>query len=249
MAEKLKLEVIIDGARVARAQLRELSAETNKFGKQVKRTDDETKSSAMGGIGMFTKGLKGLGAAVGLTGAAIGVKDLVESGMRLQEQQMQLKSAMDQVGLTGEAAYKKVEDAAVQSTEHGGFARDQEINSIANFVRVTKNADAAINANQAAVELSRGAHLNFASVQRYVQQALIGNVKRLQQYTGIIEPVKTHVFQLEQAHKELNLTLEEQSKYVMANHRSAWLQQQEIMNAITPAQLEAAQTADKLATS
>ena len=203
------------------------------------------------GFGKMSTGLKGILGAVGFTGVAFGLKDLFEAGTRLQQQQAQLRSSLKSYGVTGEAAYKQVEDAATQSTEHGGFSRDVELQSISNFVRSTHNSTTAILANNAAVALSRGYGLNFQSVQRYIGQALVGNVRRLQQYSGNIANVTSHVDALKQAHKSALDQLEETAA-VMGKSGSTWLKQQELLTSTTTAgyqaQYNAAVIEDKRAT-
>lgn len=243
--DTLELRVRIAGTQIARSELRQLAVDEEGVGLAAKKSSEH----AATGLSTLGRGLKGLAAGVGITGIAFGIKDLVEAGTRLQQQQMNLKAAMVSAGIKGKEAYEKLEAAAVRSAEHGGFSRDQEIQSISNFVTVTKNAAAAYQANQAAVELSRGAGLNFASVQRYIQQALIGNVRRIKQYVGVIQPVTTHVYALESAHRWLMAALEQQSKSVLPANRAEWLKYQELNNQITPAQMDRAKTQDLLATS
>jgi hypothetical protein len=102
-------------------------------------------------------------------------------------------------------------------------------------------------ANRAAVLLARGAHLSFTSAQKYVQQAIEGNVKRLQQYVGVLEPVKNAEFALTQAHQQGVDTAANESM-MMGKLGAVYLRQYELQHKLTPAMIEAAQTQDKLAT-
>lgn len=241
--EDLIIRVRLEGAKAAQYDADKTAVAVDRVGIASERAGKRASESLLAAH----KHIGAMGAVVGLTGIAFGIKDLVKEGLALEEHQKQLRAALRDTGITGEAAYKKIEAEAIKSAEHGGFLRDTEIESITKFIGVTHSANAALEANKAAVLLARREHLEYSSVQRYIGQALVGNVRRLQQYTGAIIPVRDNVWALMQAHKAEVAQLENTASG-MKKTGSAWLRQQELLHTIAPAQLKNAQLADRQAT-
>jgi hypothetical protein len=236
--ERLDIAVnLLDYART-RDELAMLSEDVDRTSRATLMSGRRTEHA----YGMMSRGIGGLAAAVGISSVAFGVKDLAESGMNLQMNQVQLRSALHHVGITGAAAFNKVNDAASKSSESGGFGRDEQLQSMTQLIGTTGSLSEAYKANKDAVGLARAEGISYTSAQHYMAQAVVGNINRLKQYTGYITPVKTAEQKLENQHKSLIATYEDEGL------KGSMLRQLEISGAITKQQQDDAVRADKLAT-
>lgn len=237
--DNLDLRVRILDAMESRAQLAAVREEVVETGNATVAAGRKASS----GFGLFKSGLGGMAAAVGISAAVVGVKDLVKAGLNLQEQQAQLRTALTSIGVTGAAAYKKVDDAAINLSEHGGFSYGNELTSLTNFVHQTKNLTTAEQANAAVTELARGAHVGYAQAQHAVASAMGGNTWGLKQYIGAIIPATGALAALTAQHAREVAALQQQSKLTGAG--SVWLKNQEIaLNQTFAAQKLVAQQTD-----
>jgi hypothetical protein len=231
------------GAPEAAEQIRNVGRATQSAGDRAYRAGRKSEA----GFGMMSRSIRGIAGMIGISTVAFGVKDLAEAGMNLQSQQTALRGALKATGITGAAAYQNIDQAAIKSSETGGFARDEEIQSMTQFVQSTHSSTDAIRANQAAVDLARREHMSFTSAQKYLGQALVGNVNRLRQYTGVTEPVKTALYNLGRAHAA-NILQWEQEEKTMGAAGPAWLRQQEFEHNITEQMKQHADEQDRVAT-
>lgn len=181
--------------------------ETEKGFEKTGKTADATNKH----IGLLSKGFSGLSnvigygaGALGLGAVAFGLKDVVQGGKQWQEQQAQLRNALKNTGEMSKAAMDHVNKSVEQTSTHGGFTPVEEAKGITQLIQVTGHYTTALKLNQSAVNLARGAHIEYSQALKLVARAQAGTAGRAQQYLGIIQPVKTYVNQLTDAQKKQN---------------------------------------------
>lgn len=245
----LRLYVTADG-KVAVRTFDEVGAASDRTAAKVEK-DAERQTSSFKKIEAGTHHLRGaagmLAGTVGLGGLAFGIKDVVEAGIKLQQQQSLLQNSLKTTGQYSERTMRMVEASASGLATHGGFSDPAQLQAITNFVRLTGSATRAVQANREATNLARGTGLGYSLAQRMISQALTGTTGRLQRYLGVIQPVKTAQYALSQAHGANVLQLEAQSK-ALGKLGPLWLKQQEIAHNLTPQMVQHAQLLDKQAT-
>jgi hypothetical protein len=158
------------------------------------------------------------GGLLGLGAVGYGLKDLVQGGIRANEQQELLQAALRATGRTGEQHLGKVNRAIEESGAHGGFGVVEETQGVAQLVRVTGSYEKALKLNNSAVQLARGTHLDYATSLKMVAQIQTGNTGRLQKYLGIIQPVTSHVDALKKSTKAGNEAVKEQIQLYKLAH-------------------------------
>jgi hypothetical protein len=181
--------------------------ETEKgFEKTGKSADESGKH-----IGLLSKAFSGMrnvigygSGILGLAGVAYGLKDVVQAGTQWQAQQVQLRNALKNTGEQGAGHLNKINQAIERSSTHGGSSPIEEARGITQLIQVTGSATTALQTNAAAVNLARGAHLEYSAALKIVARAQTGTAARSQQYLGIIQPIKTYVDQLTEAQKRQN---------------------------------------------
>jgi hypothetical protein len=144
------------------------------------------------------------GAVVGIAALAYGIGNSVKAGIGLQSQQVQLQQALKATGNQGAQAYNQMNDAAVALAGKGGFGVQEQLQGMAQFVRLTGSATQATKLNAAATNLARGAHLGFNQAQRMLSMATVGSTGRLQRYLGVIQPVTSYTASWTAAMKKAN---------------------------------------------
>ena len=144
---------------------------------------------------------------VGLGGLAIGFSDVLKNGMAWQQQLGTLRRSLVNTHAGGTQTLDMMSRAAEMGSTKGGFTAPDELQALAQFTTLTKNANQAVSLNTTAMNLARGTGLGYTQAQRMIGQVLTGNVGRLQRYLGIIQPVKTNVEALTATQKRLNPTL------------------------------------------
>src|ERR1700689_229573 len=148
--------------------------ETEKgFEKTGKSADDSGKH-----IGLLSKAFSGMknvigygGGVLGLAGVAYGLKDVVQAGTQLQAQQVQIRNALKNTGEQGAGHLNKINQAIERSSTHGGFSPIEEARGITQLIQVTGSATTALQTNAAAVNLARGAHLEYSAALKIVARA------------------------------------------------------------------------------
>lgn len=191
--------------------------QVNSLGRSVHKMGDESLwagRQSERSFGLMTKGIRGLAGLFGISGVAFGVKDLVVAGENLQKNQLMLQRALRGTGDAGKAAFNKIDEAAIKSSESGGFGRDEELQSLTQLINTAKKVPGVMNpvnlamrANQAAINLARADSISYTSAQHYMNQALVGNVNRLKQYVGYILPVTKAQQALVNRQKEIQAQL------------------------------------------
>jgi hypothetical protein len=187
--------------RGVRKELEYTTGQTSSHGKaaheaargheHLSRSFSATRRAVSYGAGLF-----------GISAATYGLKDLVQGGLKAQESQALLRSALRDTGVEGAKHINQLNAAAERSSSTGGFAALEETAGLTAFIRETKNSTQAINLQREAVELARGAHLGLGQAQAVVQRIQTGQTGRLQRYLGILQPTRYHVEQLTAAEKK-----------------------------------------------
>ena len=169
---------------------------SGKAAKDAARSHDEAHHA----IRKFGSGLTsaiGYGAgAIGLMGVGYGLKDIVQGGIRAQEQQVLLQQALRQTGQYGSRHIDELNRSISATSSSGGFSREEQTQGLGEFVRLTKSSSQAVRLNAEAMKLARGAHMGYGQAVSMVERIQTGQVGRLQKYLGIIVPVKTYVEKL-----------------------------------------------------
>jgi hypothetical protein len=190
----------------SRGALRAQDEAEKGFEKTGKTADDTSKhvgllSKAFGGM----KNVIGYGAgALGLGTVVFGLKDVVQGGKQWQEQQAQLQNALRNTGELSKSTMRQANQAIEHSSTHGGFSPVEEARGLTQLINVTGKYSTAVKLNASAVNLARGAHIEYSAALKLVARAQAGTAGRAQQYLGIIQPVKTYVDQLTEAQKKQN---------------------------------------------
>jgi hypothetical protein len=142
------------------------------------------------------------GGLIGLAGVGYGLKDIFQGGIQAQEQTALLGQALKTTGQGGAAHMAELEKAITRTTSRGGFGALEETEGLSSFVRETGSATKAVKLNSEAIALARGAHMDYGRALMVVRRIQTGQVGRLQQYLGIIQPVKYNVQQLTAVEKK-----------------------------------------------
>lgn len=212
--EDLSLRIRLLDAKLAAVEAQRVSKEVSKIGGAAQAAGRKSKE-ASGHFGLFSKALGGFKFAAGATGfagLAFGIKDVVTAGMKLQDQQTQLRRALKDSGDVGAGAYERINKAVEQSAGHGGFAVPEQLAGITRFIGLTGSATKAIELSSAATDIARHLHVDYASAVSMVSRASIGATGRLQQYIGVIQPVTAHVQALTAAQKKAHPELLKQAQ-------------------------------------
>jgi hypothetical protein len=190
----------------SRGALRAQDEAEKGFEKTGKTADDTSKhvgllSKAFGGM----KNIIGYGAgALGLGTVAFGLKDVVQGGKQWQEQQAQLQNALRNTGELSKSTMRQANQAIERSSTHGGFSPVEEARGLTQLINVTGKYSTAVKLNATAVNLARGAHMEYSRALKIVAKAQTGTAGKSLEYLGIIQPVKTYVDQLTEAQKKQN---------------------------------------------
>jgi hypothetical protein len=142
------------------------------------------------------------GSLIGIGAVGYGLKDLVEGGQKAQEQTLLLRNALKSTGQEGSGHLNLINKAIGQSSTRGGFSKLEETQGIAELVRETQSATAAIKDNASAVTLARGAHESYASALSQVEKVQTGSVGRLQKLVGPFVASKYYIDQLTASEKK-----------------------------------------------
>lgn len=190
----------------AKGALKAQSEAEKGFEKTGKTADDTSKH-----VGLLSKAFSGMknvigfgAGALGLGTVVFGLKDVVEGGKQWQEQQVQLQNALKNTGEMSRTTMRHANAAIEHSSTHGGFSPVEEARGLTQLINVTGKYSTAIKLNATAVNLARGAHIEYSAALKLVARAQAGTAGRAQQYLGIIQPVKTYVDQLTEAQKKQN---------------------------------------------
>lgn len=219
-----------------------VGASAEKSGKQAREASGHFKLMS-GAVGAF----KSAAGIAGFGGLAIGIKDAVQAAVTLQSTQQSLRGVLTATGMAGTSAYADMNKAAERLSTRGGFTTPESLKAMTQFLSLTHSSSQAIKLNAAATNVARARHIDLASAVSMVARASVGQTGRLQQYLGVIQPVKTHVEALTAAHKLNTYQLGLQSK-AYGKQGPLWLKQQMLLAGINPLALQHAQLLDKQAT-
>lgn len=104
--------------------------------------------------------------------------------MAWQQQQGVLQQALRNTHAGGARTLDMMSRTAEIGSTKGGYTAPDELQALAQFTTLTKNANQALHLNSLAMNLARGTTLGYTQAQRMIGQALTGNVGRLQRYLG-----------------------------------------------------------------
>ena len=235
--------------RVMVKSFREVGAASTEAADKIEKSGEESgKSFSMmedgasrvrGAVGM-------LAGTIGLGGLAFGIKDVVQAGEQLQAQQAQLRGAL-QATHAPASAFKAIMEQTEKLATHGGFAPMTQLAAITKFIGQTHSATTALNMNALATDIARRTGVDYTTATTLLGRAMTGTAGKLQQYIGVIQPVKAAQFALSQAHGVDVFQLTAQSK-ALGKLGPLWLQQQELLHHLTPQMVQHAQLLDKQAT-
>ena len=247
--DQLAVRIRLSGARSAIADARATDKAIGGIGTSAERSGKQAREASghfklmSGAVGAF----KSAAGVAGFGGLAIGLKDAVQAALTLQSAQQSLRGVLTATGMAGTSAYANMSKAAERLSTRGGFTTPESLRAMTQFLSLTHSSTQAIALNAAATNVARARHIDLASAVSLVARATTGQTGRLQQYLGIIQPVKTHVDALTAAHKLNTYQLDLQAK-AMGKAGPLWLKQQELLHGINPLALQHAQLLDKQAT-
>ena len=210
MADRVVRIVVAGDATSGLRALRQVESASVRTGRELERSGKEAevageKFGRIGkGAGLLTSAVGRLAGIAGLAGLAFGIKDAVQAGIAWQAQQAQLQSALKATGHNSAATLAQINKAAEFSSGHGGFAATTEIAGITQFVTETHSATQAIRDNIAVVDVARRLHVDYSQAVSIVARAQTGATGKLQQYLGVIIPIKAHVQALTAVQKKLH---------------------------------------------
>lgn len=230
--------------------LKEIADQGNSTAKSLKTDADEESASfdrVRESSSRLRDSLGGLAGMIGIGGVAFGLKDLIEGGMALQQQQVELQQALRATGQEGQNAFARLSSAADALSTHGGFATTQNLAALSGFVRETHSASEAQRMLALATNIARGRNIDLATAQQAVARAYTGSVGRLQQLLGPMVASRAATIGLTTAHQEQIAALQNEAM-MMGKMGSVWLRQQEINDHLTNQQIMLAQLTDKHAT-
>ncbi|MGA8762402.1 MAG: hypothetical protein WB562_05885 [Candidatus Sulfotelmatobacter sp.] len=184
---------------------------------------------------------------VGIGGVAFGLRDLKNSGVELQSQQVELRRALVSTGQDAAGAFGQLSKAAEDLSTHGGFGTTANLSALSQFVRETHSAVEAQKDLGLATDIARGRNMDLASAQNIVAQAEGGSVGRLQKILGPMVAAREAQVGLTVAHQKQIAVLQDQAAF-MGKLGPIWLRQQEINDHLTAQQTALAQLTDKHAT-
>lgn len=205
-AGNLDVRVRLLEARTAQIEAAKTERAISRIGTSAGRAGRASKEGGrgVGLLGRAVGGLKFAAGVAGIGGLVIGIKDAVSAGTEAQANQAALAVAIKNTGQAVGPMSKAVNSAVESLSTHGGFAPPEQIQSIAKLTSETGSATKAIGLNKAATDLARGAHIGYDQAIMAVQQATVGNTRRLQRYVGILVPSTSHVHALTAAQKKLH---------------------------------------------
>lgn len=245
------VEIIIRAdTRTAIYMMQQLGTEAQTTARRVSGASDE-ETAAMGRVTTSAhhtrNAVRTLAGAVGFLGLGLAMKDVIEGGMKLQESQTQLQSALKVTGQQAGRNFQQLNQYAGSLAEQGGFARAENLQALTDYVRETHSAAKATQMLSLATNIARGTGKGLNQTEMLISRAYTGQVGRLQRLIGPMVASKENAFKLSQAHKELIASLSEEYKG-MGKAGAAMLKQAEIAHGITPQMAAVATLADKHAT-
>lgn len=220
--EELRVKLL--DAKKAETELRkvrnELEETSGQTGAHARRSHEQAKGveHVSKSFGKLRTVLSYGASLTGLGAVGYGLKDIVQGGIRAQEQQVLLRGALKATGKTGSKHLGEINDALDRNSSRGGFGVVEESQGIQQLIRISGNYRTALRLDKAAVQLARGTHLGYATAIKIVSQAQTGNTGRLQKYLGIIQPVTSHVDALKKQTKEGNEATKEQIELYRVAH-------------------------------
>lgn len=228
------------GAAETRDQINSVSGALARNGEVSAASTEKT----AGSLALMRKGLSGVAGAVGAFGIAFGGVKAVQAGIEMQAYQEKLQAAAKAADLST-GSFERLDQAAVQSSERGGFDTNAERQGLTQLVAASKNATVAIKGNAAAVDLARGTSLGYSQAVNLVSNALDGTATRLKKYVGYVAPVKT-------AEQNLTNTYREQAAVIQNSVTNAQQKRLDLLNLSetvdSAAARQAAVHADQIAT-
>ena len=161
------------------------------------------------GTSSLLGGGKGLMAAGGLGVAGYAS---IKHGMEVSSIEAITKNSLRNIGQLHSNTMGAINKTVENSALHGGFEATEQLAGINRFITLTHSATKATQLNIGVTNLARGAHLDFGTAQKMMQQVLTGSTGKLQKYLGIIVPVKTHMEELTKHTQLVNAAEKERAK-------------------------------------
>lgn len=236
--------------RTAIRGLKEIADQGNETKDSLKTDADEESASfdrVSESTGRLRDSMMGLAGMVGMGGVAFGLKDLLEGGEALQEQQAQLQAALRNTGANAAVADAHLEALADRMSTSGGFATTQNLQALTSFVQETHSASEAQKLLALSTNIARARNLDLATAQQAVATAYTGSVGRLQKLLGPMVASRAATIGLTTAHQEQIAALQDEAA-MMGKMGGIWMRQQEINDHLTNQQVMLAQLSDKHAT-
>lgn len=189
VVEDLLLRLQTLGFREGTAEVDATAAAVRRTGSAAKEADAKTV-----GLGKSFGGLKGMAASaagtIGVGGLAFGLADAVKQARRFQEVQAQLGASIHaNVRRPAADATAQMSDFADSLSTKGGFAPNDAIQSMTQFLRVTKDVHQSESDMTLATNVARGAHVDLGRAVRAVMMAEQGRTTGLSRLGVTIKPV------------------------------------------------------------
>ena len=216
------------------------------------RADGDEESASMDRVaehtGMLKDSLSAMWGMVGIAGVGFGLKDLVDDGMKLQEQQGQLQQALKDTGQQATAAGQGLEKMAEAMSTRGGFSTTENLGALTQFVRETKSASEAQTMLSDATNLARGANISLSDAQSEVAKAYNGQGRALQSQIGLIVQSKEAQEGLTMAHDHELASIAQTASFMSGPAKVAYEQQAALQDHLTLGEQQLVQLQDKHAT-
>lgn len=231
----------------AMVEMRDQNAETTQALKHDAHEEAASFATVREETGALRDSMMGLLGMVGIGGVAFGLRDLSDSGVNLQRQQAQLRSALKDTGQQAGDTASRLNEMAESLSTHGGFGTTENLQALTQFVGETHSATEAQKLLMLATNVSRQRGIDMATVQQKLARAYAGSTRGLQQLLGPMVTSTAATVHLTTAHEEQIATLEDQAS-MMGKMGGIWLRQQEINDHITAQQQDLAELENKRAT-
>lgn len=174
--------------------LRQMREESQKTSRSMSRDSHATKGQMdkMGESAHRVRGaVSGLAGAVGATGLAFGIKDVMRAGMAWQQQQTQLQGALRATGQFSVGTQKDMLDAAERLSQHGGFDAGSNVQSLTLLTTATKSSTKAVRDMGLATDISRRTGKDYSMTVRALMMAEQGRTTGLARLGIAIPKVTT----------------------------------------------------------
>jgi hypothetical protein len=171
------------------AYRREVDASTASVKRQDAALDSQQRELAQSARAAHTAGgaFRGMGrsvalaasAYIGATGLVYAIKSTVDAAEESQQALTQTRTAVELAGLSWQKYGKDVEGAAAQLSKLSGFDDEVLLRGFSTLVRSTKDVTEALRLNALAVDVARGANIEYETALKIVLRASSGQARGL----------------------------------------------------------------------